>query len=544
MSASSLFGIDSQTIQGFQRQQKYFPYRYALVRRHLSKFVNRYQKIYATQLIDFAVLPPDKVLDISTLQTDFFEYFAEMVCNTPGNTTYAKYLKMTFREIQNQALNLEFLAREIIDDEYSLIVNVWKANVFHELKLVLGFVNFYNSGKNIFNFPQSLLESFKNTNIENIPLRDLKLPYPAFYLHFGLQKDLELELGHVVNSEFLCSFSTKTRQTNKYFLEGVYVKEIANGGLELALIGSPESLVLSDNWLEYPTEALFVKIPLVNPDVTIGEALDWEIIDTSASHKKAIFNYIEENNLVDKIDIDFNIELLNEFLFYEFEEFHDEQCRTLIFKILKLVINAIFYTTNYQLTEEIVEQIPAFISKDLPQDLESDNGDIKSKALEKRENQGYSLVKIYGQRSGETGVFSIDEIGKVNDFKSEDFVSITESKRQFTSYHRRRHYRLCSVGKNRSEEALIWVECAYVKGTFPSKEGLRIYEFGQSETSGINVGNLNGIILNNQQILEIRDMFSLKIATIGEIANLYRLPEEIIERIIVKERPEKYRISS
>lgn len=61
-----------------------------------------------------------------------------------------------------------------------------------------------------------ITKSFKNTNIGNIPLRDVKLPYPAFYLHFGLQKDLELELGHVVNSEFLYSLSTKTKQINKF----------------------------------------------------------------------------------------------------------------------------------------------------------------------------------------------------------------------------------------------------------------------------------------------------------------------------------------
>ncbi|MBG1258972.1 hypothetical protein [Nostoc commune] len=130
-------------------------------------------------------------------------------------------------------------------------------------------------------------------------------------------------------------------------MEGVYVKEIASGGFELALIGSPEFPVLSDNWLEYPTEALSVIIPLINADTTIGEALDWEIIDTSASHKKAIFNYLEENNLLDKIDVDFNIEFLNDFLFYEFEEFHDKKCHNFIVKILKLIINAIFYTTNY-----------------------------------------------------------------------------------------------------------------------------------------------------------------------------------------------------
>ncbi|MHC5747332.1 MAG: hypothetical protein ACYTXT_36755 [Nostoc sp.] len=534
MSASSLLGIDSKTLKGFQRQQKYFPYRYALVRRYLPKFVNKYQEIYADQLVDFTVLPSAEIFHTSTLQTDFYEFFAEIVCDIPGNTTYAKYLKKTFTEVTNQVLNPESLSTEIIDDEYSAVVNTWRANILHELKLALAFVNFYNLGKNIFDFPQCLLESFKNTNIENIPLRDVKLPYPAFYLHFGLQKDLELELGHVVNSEFLYSLSTKSKQINKYYLEGVYVKEIASGGFELALIGSPEFPVLSDNWLEYPTEALSVKIPLINPDTTIGEALDWEIIDTSASHKKAIFHYLEENNLLDKIDVDFNIEFLNDFLFYEFEEFHDNKCNKFILKILKLVINAIFYTTNYRLTEEISEQIPGFIPNNLRKELESDDANTRNKALLKIDKQGYSLVKICGKRSCRTGVFSSDEIGKVDNFQQSEVVSTTEPKRQFSSYHRRRHYRLCPVGKNRSEEALIWVECAYVQGTLPYKEGLRIYEFGQPETSGTNLDNLDGKILNNKQIWEIRNKFELGVATISEIANLYKLPEDIVERILVK----------
>lgn len=215
MSASSLLGIDSRTLKAFQRQQKYFHYRYAVVRRYLPNFVHKYQKISADQLANFAILLLAYMFNASTLQTDFYDFFTEIVCDTPGNITYAKYLKRTFTEVPNQALNPDFLGTEIIDDEDSPIVNIWRANILHELKLALAFVSFYNLGKNIFDFPQCLLESFKNTNIENIPLRDVKLPYPAFYLHFGLQKDLELELGHVVNSEFISkpkSFSPKSKR--------------------------------------------------------------------------------------------------------------------------------------------------------------------------------------------------------------------------------------------------------------------------------------------------------------------------------------------
>ncbi len=533
MNDYSLLGIDSETIKGLERQQRYFPYRYALVRKYLPIFVNGYQKRFGVRPIDFAVLPTEERIVLGTLQTDFSELFVEMVCKSPGITTYAKYLKMTLRLAQNDAISLEHLNQIINKNESSPAINALKANILHELKLTLAFTNFYNFGKNIFDFPQKLLESFKNTNIENIPLRDVKLPYSAFYLHFGLQKDFKLEFAHVGNSELLYSLETGNQQENQYFFEGVYVKKIASGGFELALVGCPDPLVLSDNWMEYPAEAVFVKIPLIHPDITIGEALDWEVLDASASQKKAIFSYLEDNNLLEKIDVDYNIELLNEFLFYDFDKILDDKCNEILLKILKLVINAIFYITNYHGTEEIVEEIPISVPNDLRQELESDDADTRNKAISKFQRQGYSLVKICGKRSCSSGVFLSDEINKFDNFQQEA-ISNTESKRQFSSYHRRRHYRLCSIGKGRNEEALIWVECAYVQGTLPPKEGLRIYEFSQPKTSGTNVDNCDKTILNNKQILEIRDMFGLGVATISEIANLYRLSEEIIERIIAK----------
>ncbi len=531
----SLFGINSQTLEAFKRQQRYFPYRYALARKYLPKFVNDYQKQFGIKPIDFAILSTDERLSLGTLQIDFFKHFTELVCKTPGNTSYANYLKQSFNSATNEVKNLDYLSKDI-DDTYLPVLNTWKANILHELKLTLAFVNFYNSGKNIFDFPEYLLNSFKNTNIENIPLRDVKLPYPSFYLHFGLQKDFDLKLGHVVNSEFLYSLSTKSKPIHKYYLEGVYVKEIANGGFELALVASPESLVLTDNWIEYPTEAVFVKFPLIHLNTTIGEALGWEIIDTSAFQKKATFNYLEDNALLDRIDIDYNMQLLKDFLFYEFEEICDNKYRELVLEILKLVINAIFYIIDYRLTEEIVETIPGSVPNSLRKELESGDIDIKRKAFSKCERQGYSLVKMCGKRSCRVGIFSSDEIGKVDNFQQEQqqVESYTDSKRLFSSYHRKRHYRLCYVGKGRSEEALIWVEYAYVQGTLPLKEGLRIHEFSQPATSRTNVDRCDKIILNNKQIMEIRNMFGLGVANMNEIANFYKLPSEIIERIITK----------
>ncbi|MDM9379439.1 hypothetical protein QUB80_01810 [Chlorogloeopsis sp. ULAP01] len=202
MGISSLLGINSQTLKAFKRQQKYFPYRYALVRKYLPKFVNEYQKNFGVQPIDFAILSTDTRLKLDTLQTYFFKHFTDMVCKTPGNTNYAKYLKKTLKFTKSEVTYLDSLSKDIHDKDLP-IVNAWRAGIIHELKLTLAFVNFYSSGKNIFDFPQCLLEQFKDINIESIPLRDVKLPYPSFYLHFDLQRDFELELGHVANSELL-----------------------------------------------------------------------------------------------------------------------------------------------------------------------------------------------------------------------------------------------------------------------------------------------------------------------------------------------------
>lgn len=59
--------------------------------------------------------------------------------------------------------------------------------------------NFYGEfvrfGRQIFDFPPALAQSFRRTDVEDIPLSAIKLPYEAFYLYFGPQEDLETAPG-------------------------------------------------------------------------------------------------------------------------------------------------------------------------------------------------------------------------------------------------------------------------------------------------------------------------------------------------------------
>lgn len=129
----SLFGINSQTLEAFKRQQRYFPYRYALARKYLPKFVNDYQKQFGIKPIDFAILSTDERLSLGTLQIDFFKHFTELVCKTPGNTSYANYLKQSFNSATNEVKNLDYLSKDI-DDTYLPVLNTWKANILHDYK--------------------------------------------------------------------------------------------------------------------------------------------------------------------------------------------------------------------------------------------------------------------------------------------------------------------------------------------------------------------------------------------------------------------------
>ncbi len=62
---------------------------------------------------------------------------------------------------------------------------------------------FVQAGRQILDFPQAMLDLFANTDVDDVPLDPLKMPYGAQYLHFGPQADLELEPGWVVDGAYV-----------------------------------------------------------------------------------------------------------------------------------------------------------------------------------------------------------------------------------------------------------------------------------------------------------------------------------------------------
>lgn len=64
-------------------------------------------------------------------------------------------------------------------------------------------LTFRAHGKQIFDLPPSLVDRFRQTDVDDVPMAMLRLPYPAFYLYWGPQPDLQLEPGWQIDGAYV-----------------------------------------------------------------------------------------------------------------------------------------------------------------------------------------------------------------------------------------------------------------------------------------------------------------------------------------------------
>jgi hypothetical protein len=72
-----------------------------------------------------------------------------------------------------------------------------------EISLATAFGRYVQAGRQIMDFPLVLTEMLSETDVDDIPLQGIKMPYAAQYLHFGPQRGLELEPGWFVDGAYV-----------------------------------------------------------------------------------------------------------------------------------------------------------------------------------------------------------------------------------------------------------------------------------------------------------------------------------------------------
>ena len=77
------------------------------------------------------------------------------------------------------------------------------ASIHDEFSMYVLHREFSKSGKQIFDLTGPLVEMFKNTSVDDIPVDLLSSPYPSYYIHFGEQSDLEFKAGWFVDGAYV-----------------------------------------------------------------------------------------------------------------------------------------------------------------------------------------------------------------------------------------------------------------------------------------------------------------------------------------------------
>jgi len=354
-----------------------------------------------------------------------------------------KYQFVDTRGDDFQKLYMDYFkgyGKELNQTDKPLVGEYDESLLREELLELLDYLSFYKSGNNIFHISDSLIEMFKKTDVDEVKINNLKLPYKNFYLSFSPQ--LEFKLTH---SRLVSNFKKETFDIKDeiVFIDGAYI--------------------ISDH--QYSDDKRF-KIGFTTFNNNNDYKKHWKIkrdapddfpfyFDLSVREKGYYYNiaFDEETTvreiltLIEKSDYEEPVK----------SEKTENEFKIIAEEVFKLVFNSLCYLTVYHerhkpiFTNEIPIDYKRKIEKkiDKPKDLKKIQSDLST--------LGYSKIKYLG--------------GEYDGLKSSN-TTINGVK----PHWRRGHWRNQALGLNRKEHKLKWIEPTIVNRKLGDPEKGKIYD--------------------------------------------------------------------
>lgn len=260
------------------------------------------------------------------------------------------------------------------------------------------FMDFRARGRQIFTFPQRLIELFRHTDVDGIPLETIKLPYDAFYMWFGRQDELAVD---------------------GWAPDGVYVTQLGVPGnrvLQFALTYCPDNSINYSHAAEYPEPVYVQAMSQEKLQIGVGEAVDLVYAEKIAMLHKQIKHGINWRDDApplpasseDRIVVD--VTSRNAVTEHEYIGAHHEGWS----KILGLVVNGLAYLSAYP--EDRRSSYPENAPPELVAAATSTDAQAAKNALDEL---GYTAVHMCGlalSAGASTGSRSDAENGQAYDW--------------------------------------------------------------------------------------------------------------------------------
>lgn len=246
-----------------------------------------------------------------------------------------------------------------------------------EVVMLAFYLVYRASGKEIFDFPARLVEMMRHSDAGEIKVSQIRAPYRAQYIHFGVQEDLEIAPA--------------------WPCDGAYVQQAEDGALTVRLVGRPKRFEEVERWHIRPEPQFTYRFETKDADLDLDTAVTVAIERDLLEMEIELANFIASEAPKVAAEQRLSVPSVVERARAVYERHHAQvkASKGIAHKALSLVVNALCYLTAYPDDSELQwpDGAPAALR------LQADNASPKKRdaAMRQLASLGFSRVRICGR---------------------------------------------------------------------------------------------------------------------------------------------------
>lgn len=428
-------------------QSKYQPIRYAQAR---ATFLES-----AIQILSNDCSPSEKTVFNfpENNKNKTFECFEQGRIKDIKVSTSSELFPSYLRMLYGRITTFYYLAGT---KDYNFAENLLKEYNNDDYLVFLQYSSLIFNGNNIFDFDTNLIKVFEVTDVDNVYLKDIRLPFSTIYLHFGKQEDKKIygDIKAIITVLTKDKAVPKQKKDIFFLLDGAYVSQCPNtGSLKITLTSVKNGTGNNpNNCVDAYEDVMNFDLKQNFENITVGEAAE--------EQKQYLLNRCDK--IVQDIE---DIDLLKkEKLKAENRQIAIKQIDSII-AYLKLIINCILYLQSY----------PEEIQEDLVQETSQQEKGFSKVVTSKNtpEQPEFRYIKFCGRRK--------QYFEPLEEETSDDTVLVgasVENSRSVIPHKRRSHLRKQRYGRGLEQWKFIWIKETTIHREHyqPNQNSYRIYE--------------------------------------------------------------------